>query len=109
MKQGSLQEQIREDLTEHFPDGRPYSLIVFGDLHGDAGTATFMTQTLADAQALVALIKRQRVLLLQSPEPRQQYIRFVPTNTSADMPVHETRVSSHKEHALSWVVVARPV
>jgi hypothetical protein len=99
VESGSLSTHFPEALTEHQPLGSPYPYVV-GDVVGfEDGVVTAWTMSATDESALVALLKSQRTLLLQSPDGRQWYIRITsPRPTDAPLGVG----GLSRLHTISW-------
>lgn len=103
---GTLDTSFGEVMTEHNPLGRQDTIIVADVVGLEDGACTFATYSGADENALLPLLKSQRVLQLRTPDGRSWFIRWNVARPVSTPYVVAT--GSYREHAVSWRGSQRP-
>lgn len=89
-----------------YPLGSTRPVVVADAMTGADGALKLLTTTPAAYAALVALLTRQRTLLLQSPFGEQWYVRLIgsrPSTLKASL-----AAAPYREYQFSYVEVAAP-
>lgn len=99
--------QVEEGLSVLRPIGRQYPVVVAGTVGGYDGSGVILTRTVAEGEAVEALLRHQGVVLLQAPfvdsagVGLQSWVRV----TARSWPLKGTPDAPIREFAVSWVDV----
>lgn len=101
---------VAEQATVFRPIGRGYPVVVATDIGGEDGQGTIHTRTPAEHAAVLALLRTQGALLLQSPftdtagNGLQWFIRLLQRSWDLD----GVPTAPHRPISVQWVDVGRP-
>lgn len=102
----SPKNHIGEQSGTFYPLGATFPVVVADAINGDDGTIEMLSLTDAEYKALMVLLRKQRVLLLQSPYGEQWYVRFNVPRERELMP--SSAGSPYRKYTASYVEVAAP-
>lgn len=102
--------QLEEGLTVHRVLGRQYPIVVGGTVGGYDGSGVIMTRTVAEGEAVEALLRHQSVILFQAPFVNSAGIglQIWARVTARAWPLKGTPEVPRREFAVSWVDVGCP-
>jgi len=102
---GGVDSTLGEELGVFRPIDRRYPVVVAGELTGWDGSLTVDLLGSLQWQELEAVMECQRVLLLQTPYGKQQYIRLLP---SGKVTLRGTPTAPRRRVSLSYVETEAP-